>query len=413
MVDFKNSKFLAEVMQQTRNQEAVLPGRADYDPSYPRFTYEEGHMYLAYVPHVETEEGTGTYRTVEVQKDGKTYKREVFNADTPLVHGVHTSYSKDGVQKYMMRNVRCINGLNIPELGYSREKGCPLCNAAIDSQKLTREQVKFAHPGENLQGMEWANAAQKFDSTRQVSGINSKDQNKSRRYVFAAGVIEVKLNGMDYQIVSEEPTMVFMDLSHNQWTKWKDACAGNAESPAGRWFRLSYPDSHGSKMESGRNMTVQILNSTAGSEFGDKLAKLAAAFDNEFLHGKDPENPHPWTLDVIYEKVGSSRFLPYDELMKMHDQALQQNEMTRLSLTGGAQEPSEAGITASAGIAGGGITGTAGKAVPPQLDASDVLGQVDTIQSTPAQAQAAQTQAAQAAPAAQAATGGVDELTFD
>ena len=97
----------------------------------------------------------------------------------------------------------------------------------------------------------------------------------------------------------------------------------------------------------------------------------------------------------------------------MHDQALQQNEMTRLSLTGGAQEPSEVGITASAGIAGGGITGTAGKAVPPQLDASDVLGQVDTIQSAPAQAQAAQTQAAQAAPAAQAATGGVDELTFD
>lgn len=405
MVDFKNSKFLAEVMQQTRNQEAVLPGRADYDPTYPRFTYEEGHMYLAYIPHVETEEGTGTYRTVEVKKDGKTIKREVFNADTPLVHGVHTSYTKDGVQKFMMRNVRCINGLNIPELGYSPEKGCPLCDAAIDSQKLTREQVNFAHPGENLQGMEWTTAAQKFDSTRQVTGINSKDQNKSRRYIFAAGIIEVKLDGMDYQIVSEEPTMVFMDLSNNQWTKWKDAFAGNAESPAGRWFRLSYPDSNGSKMESGRNMTVQILNSTAGTEFGDKLAKLAAAFDNEFLHGKDPEHPHPWTLDVIYDKVSASRFLSYDELVKLHDQALQQNAMTRLSLSGGAQEPSEVGITASTGVVGGGITGTAGRAVPPQLNASDVLGQVDAIPSAPAQA---------AAPvAAQATTGGVDDLTLD
>ena len=97
----------------------------------------------------------------------------------------------------------------------------------------------------------------------------------------------------------------------------------------------------------------------------------------------------------------------------MHDQALQQNEMTRLSLTGGAQEPSEAGITASAGVAGGGITGTAGKAVPPQLDASDVLGQVDTIQAAPAQAAPAATAQATPAATAQAATGGVDELTFD
>lgn len=407
MVDFKNSKFLAEVMQQTRHQEAVLPGRADYDPTYPRFSFEEGHMYLAYVPHVATPENTGTYRIVEVEKDGKTYKREVFNADTPLVHGVNTPYkTKDGIQRFMMRNVRCINGLNIPELGYSPEKGCPLCEAAVDSQNLTREQVDFAHPGENLQGKDWAAAAQKFDSTRQVTGINSKDQNKSRRHVFAAGIIEVKLDGMDYQIVSEEPTMVFMDLSNNQWTKWKDACAGNAESPAGHWFRLSYPESNGSKMESGRNMTVQILTSTAGSEFGDKLAKLAAAFDDEFLHGKDPKNPHPWTLDVIYDKVGSSRFLPYDELEKMHDNILQQNELTRLSLTGGTHKPSEAGIIASAGIAGGGITGKAGNAVPPQLDASDVLGQVDAIPSTQAAKETAKVEA-------KAAADDVDDLTLD
>ncbi len=409
MVDFKNSKFLAEVMQQTRNQEAVLPGRADYDPTYPRFNFEEGHMYLAYVPHVETPDGTGTYRTVEVEKDGKTIKREVFNADTPLVHGVKTTYNKNGVERYMMRNVRCINGLNLPELGYSPKNGCPLCNAAVESQKLLREQVTSAHPGENLQGMDWFTAAQKFDSTRQVTGINSKDQDKSRRYVFAAGIVEVKLDGMNYQIVSEEPIMVFMDLSHNQWAKWQDACAGVAETPAGQWFRLSYPNSNGSKMESGRNMTVAILN-IPGNEFGDKLKELSAAFDSEFLHGKDPENPHPWTLDVIYEKVSSSRFLPYDELKKIEDNALQQNELTRLSLHGGTQEPSEAGITASAGVAGGGITGNAGTAVPPQLSASDVLGQVDVLPSTSAQA----TKAAQAAaPTPQATVGDVDDLTLD
>lgn len=384
MVNFKDKSILASIIDQTRNQTAVLPNNGSYDPTYPRWTFEQGKSYLMYIPRVFREDGTGTYIEMK-NKKGDTI--EVLNDDKPLIHQVLAKYDNNGKISYYRRPYRCINGLTLPAFGYdAAKKMCPLCEAAQDSSKLRREQVEAAHPGENLSGQDWTNAADKFDSTRLVTAIRGgDDQDKSRNHVFPVGVVEVKRDEDDgsFAVVSEEPKMYFMVATNGQWQKWKSAYRNNmVPSPVGHWFLVSYPDGQGvSKMNSGRDMTVNLLVDTSSME--SELAPLAKHFnaqcDGHRVEGDKwsnliPEDgSHPWTLDVIWEKVGACVFHPYDELARMHDEFLSQNSIVRLGLEGGSAS-APTGIDAPK-VAGGGIQG---KATAPQINASDLLGAVDT-----------------------------------
>ena len=371
MVSNEHKALLESLLQESQGQTIV--SNSSYDQTYPTFSFELNKRYIMYIPSVEEGIiGTVVSKTV-VDEDGNESVEKVFNPDRPFFHNVKFT-SNSG--KTYSRRMRCVNGLKNEALGYTGE--CPLCKVAAENNTLIRKQVEAANPGVELQGKEWAEAANKFRDDQLVTAISGRDPERSRLRVFPAGFVEVEVKmGKDKKPkfeITGEPKMYFYQATSYIWKKFVQACDMQTDNPAGYFFSLNFKGND--KLEAGRDVDVRLLLAVP-----EEIKTLGKQFDKEVL---DPE--HPWTKDVQAEKVDACRFLPMRDLEGKSNECLTKVQTQLLALEGadalGSIEPPKAKTAGGNGLTGAEQSATAG------ITADDLFAGTDAGDDTTASGEA-------------------------
>lgn len=370
------------------------------DPTYPIWRVEPGKTFIAYVPHYKNEIGTGTvvdYTT----PDGET--RERFNPDMPIIHrvaGLNTYRDTAGNEQPLHENVRCMNGLVLPSLGFEAGIMCPLCEEAPNNTGLISSLVKKETGRDDLSSEEWRKAAANYDSYRYLRGIR-KEVEKDTEYVFPVGIVPMDASGTrpvvkDPKDNSSTLKMYWFVASSNMWGKFKSTnpfAQGSDFNPAGHCYILRYPDA--SKRDAGRELSITEVKQ------GDGLPEEFFTLIKDHFDKECANKDHPWDREAMLDKVADCKMRTYKELREMADRIEVKIVNARLMFieggTGAANPPravAPGAVPAIAGVvSGGGIsTGAQTAGVPTDVQLTNMFANTDDLdagqQGTPQGAQA-------------------------